>query len=256
MLHINNFHLNPVFEIIPEAIYFQQTNLICELSPDGFSYVFENDADKKFHGLSVFHFTENADITTQMKGIFNDQPLLHKNYKKIFISYTGEESALLPEELYYPGENELLLKTLYGDINEGAIATDLIADKKIYNVYRMPADIHKVIVDQFPLAAFSHHYSLLIKQGIQGDILKIIFYRSTFIAALIKAGKLQIIHLYPYKSGADVVYHLLNICHQFTITDVPLSIGGIILICIRRSHIIFQTLLLMSSPLNMNLQTA
>lgn len=228
MLHINNFHLNPVFEIIPEAIYFQQTNLICELSPDGFSYVFENDADKKFHGLSVFHFTENADITTQMKGVFNDQPLLHKNYKKIFISYTGEESALLPEELYYPGENELLLKTLYGDINEGAIATDLIADKKIYNVYRMPADIHKVIVDQFPLAAFSHHYSLLIKQGIQGDILKIIFYRSTFIAALIKAGKLQIIHLYPYKSGADVVYHLLNICHQCTITDVPLSIGGMI----------------------------
>ena len=219
--------MKPVFEIIPEAIFFQQTNLICEISADGFSYIFENNVNKKFHGLSVFHFTSD-DISGQLKEIFNDQPLLSKKYKKIFISYTDEESALLPEELYKPGENELLLNTLYGDLHEGAIATDIVADKKIYNVYRMPADIHKALVDQFPLAAFSHQYSLLIKQDLPGDLLNIIFYRDTFVASLVKGGELQIIHTYPYKSGADVVYHLQNICDQFKMTDVPLRIGGMI----------------------------
>ena len=219
--------MKPVFEIIPEAIFFHETNLICEISRDGFSYLFENDTDRKFHGLSVFYF--DNDIPGQLKQIFNEQPLLHKKYKKVFISYSGGECALLPEELYMPGENELLLDTLYGDLLDNAVATDLVADKKIYNVYRLPSDIHKVIIEQFPLTAFSHHYSLLIKQDFPaGDLLKIIFYKESFIAILIKGGKLQLIQTYPYKSGADVVYHLLNMCLHFEMTDVPLQIAGMI----------------------------
>lgn len=221
--------MKPVFEIIPEAIFFHETNLICEISRDGFSYVFENNIDRKFHGLSVFYFDTDNDISGSLKEIFIEQPLLHKKYKKVFISYSGEESALLPEELYKPGENELLLETLYGDLRESAVATDLVADKKIYNVYRMPAEIHKVMVEHFPLAAISHHHSLLIKQDFPGtDLLKVIFYKESFIAVLIKGGELQIIQTYPYKSGADVIYHLLNICRQFKMENVPLQTGGMI----------------------------
>ncbi|HUS02061.1 MAG TPA: DUF3822 family protein [Chitinophagaceae bacterium] len=221
--------MNPVFEIIPEAIFFHETNLICEISKGSFSYVFENDVDRKFHGLSVFYFDNDKDIPGRLKEIFNEQPLLHKTYKKIFISYSGEESALLPEELYKPGENELLLDTLYGDQHESAVTTDLVADKKIYNVYRMPAEIHKVLVEQFPIAAFSHHHSLLIKQDFPGtDLLKVIFFRESFIAILIKGGELQVIQTYQYKSGTDVVYHLLNICRQFKMENIPLQTGGMI----------------------------
>lgn len=202
---------------------------MCEISNGSFSYVFVNESDKKFHGLSVFRFADDINVSEQLKTIFKEQPLLHKTYKKVFVSYSGEESALLPEELYKPGEYELMLNTLYGDIQHGATATDHIAEKKIYNVYRMPAAIQQVIADKFPLAILNHHYSLLIKQGFTtGDLLTIIFYEDTFIAALVKAGELQIIHTYPYKSGADVVYPLLNICHQFKMQNVPLQIGGMI----------------------------
>lgn len=229
MPHIIIFILKPVFEIIPEAIFFQQTNLICEISPDGFSYVFANEIDKKFHGLSVFHFTDDADVSKQLKAIFNEQPLLHKSYKKVFVSYTGEESALLPEELYNPEENGLLLNTLYGDLRQSTATTDHVAEKNIYNVYRMPAAVRQIMVDKFPSAIFSHHYSLFIKQGFATvDMLRIIFYKDTFIATLVKAGELQIINTYPYRSGADVVYYLLNICHQFKMKNMPLQIGGMI----------------------------
>ena len=221
-------YLKPVFEIIPEAIFFHETNLICEVSREGFSYIFENDENKKFHGLSVFHFDADEDIPGKMKAIFNEQPLLHKKYKKVFVSYSGEECSLLPEEMYKPGENELLLNTLYGDLHDGAIAADLVADKKIYNVYRMPTAIHQLIVEQFPLAAFSHQYSLLVKQNVPGDLLKIIFYKDRFVAALVKGGGLQIIQTYPYQSDADVVYCLLNICGGFTMHAVPLRISGMI----------------------------
>lgn len=227
MPHIIIRILKPVFEIIPEAIFFNQTNLICEVNRDGFSYVFENDQDKKFHGLSVFHFADDGDAAKQLKEIFKEQPLLHKNYKKIFVSYAGAQCALLPEELYTPKENELLLDTFLGDINEGHLATDFVNDKKIYNVYRIPVAVHQAIIEKFPSAVFKHQFSLLIKNSFPaGDLLKIIFYTNTFVTVLVKAGELQIINSYPYLSGADVVYLLLNICHQFKMTDVPLLIGG------------------------------
>lgn len=220
--------MKPVFEIIPEAIFFHETNLICEISRDGFSYVFENSITRKFHGLSVFYFNDE-DIPGRLKEIFNEQPLLHKKYKKVFISYSGEESTLLPEELYKPGENELLLDTLYGDLHESTVATDLVAGKKIYNVYRMPSAIHKVLAEQFPLAAFSHHHSMLIKKNAEvTDLLKVIFYKENFITVLMKCGALQFIHTYPYTSGADVVYHLLNIGRQFNMENVQLQTGGMI----------------------------
>lgn len=229
MPHLYIFNLKPVFEIIPEAIFYYETNLICEISKDGLSYVFENDETKKFHGLSVFQFTKDADIPGQLKKIFKEQPLMSKTYKKVFVAYAGEESALLPEDLYKPGGNELLLNMLYGNLeSNGIIATDLIADKKIYNVYRMPDKIHRAMVDQFPLASFHHRYSLLIKQLFTYEQLRLIFYRDTFIAVLIKEGELQIIHTYPYQSATDVVYHLQNLCNQFKVTGIPVYIGGMI----------------------------
>lgn len=221
--------MSPVFEIIPEAIFFQETNLICEISPDGFSYIFQNDIEKKFNGLSVFHFTKDVDNSLQLKEIFNEQPLLGKTYKKIFVSCSYSESALIPHELYKPKENALLMNTLYGDQHEETFATDIVANEKIYNVYKIPVAIHQTIIDQFPLTAFGHHYSLLIKHGVSsGDVLKIIFYGNTFLVQVVKAGELHLINSYNYQSGTDVIYHLLNICDQFKLINVPLQIGGMI----------------------------
>lgn len=220
--------MRPVFEIIPEAIFFQQTNLICELSPDAFSYVFENDIERKIHGLSVFHFSEKENILAELKEIFNEQRLLHKGYKKVCISYVGEESTLLPEELYHSGENELLLNSMFGDLNEDIVFTDFIADKQIYNVYRMPIGLHSLIVEQFPLAAISHQYSLLIKQEVVGNKLNVIFYKQSFTVVLSKEGRLQMVNTFPYRSATDVVYHLKNTCRQFKVENASLHIGGMI----------------------------
>jgi len=221
--------LKPVFEIIPEAIFFNQTNLICEISSDGIAYVFKNDIDKKFHGLSVFHFAKDVDIATQLTQIFNDQPLLHKSYKKTFLSYTFAESVLIPAKLYNPGDNEGVLNTLYGDLNEGTVAMDVLADAKIYNVYRIPMPIHQAMVNQFPSVSFGHHYSLLIKQRFSDeDRLKVIFYQDSFVVVLAKGGELQLINSYTYQTATDVIYHLKNICQQSNVINPALSLSGMI----------------------------
>ena len=220
--------MDPVFEILPEAIFFQQTNLICELSSDSFSYVFESDIDKKIYGLSVFNFKKEKNIAQQLKEIFKEQNLLDKKYKKVFVLYSFAQSALLPGELYKPGENELLLDTLYGDLNDDTILTDTLQDKNIYNVYRIPTDVHQTICDEFTSAVFYHQYSLLVKQNITGDILKVIFYADSFVTVLVKGRELKIIQRYFYQSATDIVYHLLNTCKQFDAEGTPLYLSGMI----------------------------
>jgi hypothetical protein len=221
--------LKPVFEIIPEAIFFNQTTLVCEISLEGFTYVFKNDIEKKFKGLSHFQFNKADDVSDQLAIIFEEQPLLRKSYNKVFVSYTCEESVLIPSELYKSEDNELLLSTLYGDIHQGRVAIDHLVSKNIYNVYRIPVALSELVARQFSLADFEHHYSLLVKQSFKKDNLtKLIFYRDTFIAVLVKEGELQLINTYRYQSGTDVVYHLMNIFDQFTMTNVSILIGGMI----------------------------
>lgn len=218
--------MKPVFEIIPEAIFFLQTTLICEVSPDSFSCIFVNDAGKKIHGLYEYYLDKDKDITTQLHEIFSEQPLLGKQYKKVFISYACNENALLPAELYRAGSNQQLMDTLYGDLEEGTITTDLIAGKKIYNVYRVPSAIHHSMVEKFPVAVFYHQYSLLIKQEWVGNLLRVIFYRDRILVILVKEGELQIIHSFPYQSPTDVVYHLLNVVKQFQVNNIEVKAGG------------------------------
>ncbi len=221
--------MKPVFEIIPEAIFFNQTSLICEINSDGIAYVFKNDINKKFHGLSVFHFAGKVDIAAQLTEIFNDQPLLHKSYKKTFIYYTFAESVLVPAELYTPENNEGILNTLYGDLFEETVAVDVLSEAKIYNVYRIPIAIQQAMVNQFPSGSFGHHYSSLIKQGLSGeDRLKLIFYRDSFIVVLAKGEELQLINSYTYKTATDVIYHLKNICEHANMIDPALSLSGMI----------------------------
>lgn len=219
--------MKPVFEIVPEAIFFHQTNLICEVSSNSFSYIFENDAEKKVHGLSVFYLDKNL-ADEQLKQIYNDQPLLKKSYKKIIVSYACGGSVLLPEEIYKPEQNELILNTIHGETPPGYIATDFIADKMMYNVYRIPERIHGTINELFPLATLVHQFTSLTNQNFSSDVLKTIFYKDEFIVLLIKEGKLQILKRYPYQSATDVVYYLLTVCKQFKADKIMLELGGMV----------------------------
>jgi len=221
--------LNPDFEILPEAIFYQQTNLICELTEDSFSYVFENDIEKKFYGISVFYFDKGElDIPAQLKNIFKDQKLLIKNYKKIIVSFCGKECTLLPFELYKQGNEAEYLNTFFGDANSGTILTDHVEKINLFALYRIPDAVYKVIIEQFPLAVIKHQYSFLINEYVDTNgLFKIIFYKEVFVAVLIKSGQLQFINLFSYQADHDVVYNLLNICKQFDIKNVVLNLGGI-----------------------------
>jgi len=221
--------LNPAFEVLPESLVARESDLFCEISSSGFIYFIVNHS-KKITGISVFYFKadDEREAATVLKEIFNAQTVLQKKFKSINVSYSSAESALLTEELYRKGSHENALQLLFGDINTEIVLTDLIADKNIYNIYSIPAEIHHAITSQFNLATINHQYSLLLKEAINGDtILKVIFYQDKIVVTLVIEGNLQLMQTYEYKSAADVNYYLLNICRQFNVKPMLLLQGMI-----------------------------
>ena len=222
--------MNPAFEILPESLIATETDLFCEVSSSSFNYFFVNTAERKITGLSVFYYETNdpIEIADAVKQIFREQRVLEKKFRKIYISWSSEESALLTEELYRKGNHETALHLLYGDISNETVLTDLVADKNIYNIYFIPAVIHNVITAQFPMAIITHQYSLLLKQiDERSSMLQVIFYPDKIIATLIVEGKLLLMQTYHYRSAADIIYHLLNIYKQFDVNPA-LQVQGMI----------------------------
>lgn len=224
--------LNPVFEILPEAIDTQQINLFLEVNSEGLSYFFENHENKKIEGLTVLHCNKNTlgySISDDLKKVFNEQKLFQKIFKNVFVIYAYDESILTPGQFYNPDMNAEMLKMVYGDLNEGTILSDIISGIDVYNVYRIPSNVHAVFISHFPLAAFAHHYTIIIKQLLtENNLLQVIFYKSNIVAALLKEGKLQIVQSFHYTTAEDVVYHLLNLCTQFEIQNIPVQLNGFI----------------------------
>lgn len=224
--------MNPIFNISHADINAEDISLFGEVSNEGFGYFFFNDKNKLIEGLTVFHFDKREaenNVPGLLKKIFDEQPLLKNRFNNIFISYSFNESILTPVIYYNSIQNNENMNLVYGDLNNGIVLTDDVKEKSLYNIYRIPVDIHKAIEDQFPTAKFFHQYSLLVKQlPDTGNIMKIIFYQNKIVITLLKKDKLQIVQTFSYATAEDVVYHMLNICCQFLVEEINVELSGMI----------------------------
>ncbi len=225
--------MKPVFEILPDTVDAEKSTLVCEISNQGFSYAIKNVDQNIYVGVAVFHFNKNAvgqNDANILREIISRQSLLSQNFKKVCVSFSYGESVLVPFELYNSAENENVLNLIHGDIqNKAIVLTDLVAEKKVYNAYRVPADIIKVLTEAFPNAATRHQYSVLLKQTSENENkLTVIFYPQKIVVRLIKNGSVEFINNFDYRTAEDVSYILLNVCKQFEVANVPLEVSGLI----------------------------
>ena len=98
------------------------------------------------------------------------------------------------------------------------------------NYYSVPLNLHSYIQSHCPDADFKHTVSYLLKEPVTvAETIQVIFYQCKFLCTVWKDGKLLLSNSFRFQSAEDVVYHLLNICKQLSIPELPaLLIGGMI----------------------------
>lgn len=210
--------LNPIFEIIPQYLEPQFTNLFCEVSEEALTYFFQNDNDKIINGLSFYELPDKlSNSNFSAKDILDQKQVLRKNYNKVIICYSFSEFALIPYNLFADNEKEDMLQTLYGTLKEKVTLVDNIPELNIHNYYSVPFVTHNYIISHFPGMKYNHQVShLLRKPQPDGTVLSIIFTNKRMLCTLWINSKLNLSSSFLFRSTEDVIYHLHNILKQFS----------------------------------------
>jgi hypothetical protein len=182
---------------------------------------------------SLAYYTAGEIDNNSLSEIFSGHAELNKSFSDVLVSYDYTKSVLVPTEYYDTDDAKTVLNTMYGVNGQSSSFNSEAVNKwQLYNVYAVPKDVHDSIIRKFPNAKYSHYYTLESKVMPAGfaDCLLIDIHMDEFSVIAIKENKLLIAQMYSYSTPADVLYYLLKICEQFSLSQerVQLAISGLI----------------------------
>ena len=225
--------MDPTFKIQSTGTLTANAKLFIEAGLQGISY-FVIDKGDECVALSTYHFTSGTTLdraASILKEIVSATPLLQEKFETITIVYAYPTAVLVPGQLMEEAAKKEMLELLYGDITDVFIRTDFVYGQNLYNIYTVPKQIDAVVSYLFTGEMSTHLYSLLPDIIVSGDNhLYCIFGNGYFTAMLLKAGKLQAIQTWQFKSPEDVTFYLLQFCEAFEVDihDTAVHLNGMI----------------------------
>jgi hypothetical protein len=235
-------NIRPDFDIHnqdPAAEDPNQCRLLIEVGSRSLIFVLLNVRGMRPVAIRVFQWpqvnTNEPEII--LRGILETDPILSRFHAgETFLVYNFPESNLIPEKFFSADMRAPVTDLIYGNLSP-----DLIMDEKIpwfefHNVYRVPARIHFLMQEKFQGAHYWHFYSLQLKcykmftAKEEPAYVKVFFYPDIMVMMVCKSGQLQLIQHYTYHDSKDVLYILLNCCHQLSLSrhELVLELSGMI----------------------------
>ena len=233
--------LQPSFHIEADNIEkedFRLCRLVVVVDTNSLSYVIMSTENARPVCIKYFQFNQikgslQEEILREI--IFGDE-LLTKEINETYVVYNLPESTLVPDAFFDEKLNREFANLIYGNLDKGAVISEKVPWWDIYNVYRLPLNVHKLLQYKFPAAKQWHYYSLLLKSYKKFNVpennetLQVIFCEERIIVSVYKKGQLQLMQSFLYSGPEDVLYHLLNCCSQFNMSlqVVSLQLSGFI----------------------------
>ena len=216
-----------------------QCRLLIEVGPSALTYVLLNVRGMRPALIRSFQWNPQkaGPADEVVRDLIDQEPILSQfPANEVFLIYNFPESNLVPEKYFSDDCARPVTNLVYGDLS-----TDLVLDEKIpwfefHNVYRVPRQLHYLMQEKFPNARFWHFYSLQLKcykmftAKEEPVFLKIYFYPDQMQVMIFKRGQLQLVQHFVYQDSKDVLFNLLNCCHQLNINreEVIVELSGMI----------------------------
>jgi len=233
--------VKPAFQIEASHVTdedLQHSRLLVEVGTNSFTYVVLNQRNMNPLVVKYYQLEHHRDrsLTDELREIFEEDPLLRRPVKETLLVYNFPESSIIPEPIFTMDTNKEIIDTIHGNLAKGLILTEKIPWWELFNVYRIYPDLHHLLQHQFTAGKYWHYYSLMLKaykmfdSTEPGDCIKVIFYSDKMVTLVILGGKVHLMQTFQYQDSKDVIYHLLNCCHQMGISqeEIKLLVGGLI----------------------------
>ena len=233
--------LKPSFQIEVSNISDEellQSRLLVEVNSNAFTYVLLNQRNMSPLVVKYFQLEQSREhpLIDVLREIMEEESLLRRPVKETLLVYNFPDSSLIPEPVYTSNTNREIIDTLHGNLQKGLILTEKIPWWELFNVYRIPPELHHLLQQTFSAGKYWHYYSLMLKSykmfdsADKEDCIKVIFYAEKMVMLVIRQGKVQLVQTFLYQDTRDVAYYLLNCCRQLGLEQerVRVLVGGLI----------------------------
>lgn len=228
------------FDIVPEmrdSEELRNSQLLIEVGEKMFSYVIYNKEQRRFLGLRQYNldYTPGKTMLENLLEIVTNDEWLQTPFKDAYIVYNYTDSNFLPEKFFHIELNQPVTEILYGNARKGLLLSEKVIGWKLYNIYRVPREIHALLQRKFASGNYWHYYTLLLYDGqtqpSDGEqMIKMVMRADQFLVAVFNGPTIQLIQSYAYQTPDDVSYYLLAICNRFKISQdkVTLVVSGLL----------------------------
>jgi hypothetical protein len=226
------------FDIVPEmrdADELRNSQLLIEVGEKMFSYVIYNKEQRRFVGLRQYNldYTPGKTMLENLLEIITNDEFLQIQFKDAFVIYNYTDSSFLPEKVFHIELNQPVTEIIYGNARKGLMLSEKVIGWRMYNIYRVPREIHALLQRKFASGNYWHYYTLLLNEGqMQSDeqVIKMVMRADQFLVAVFKGTSIQLMQSYSYQTPDDVSYYLLAICNRFNISQekVTLIVAGLL----------------------------
>ena len=130
--------------------------------------------------------------------------------------------------------NKSISDISFGYLQKSLVLSDKVEQWNVYNVYRIPREIHSLFQTSFKSSKYWHFNSLLLS-GLttfadDENTMRLYFYPDKFTVLLLKGKQLLQVQTYFYHVPEDVAFYLLSSCklHELHPDEVKVIIAGLI----------------------------
>jgi len=214
-----------------DGVNTSQANLLMEIGETHCCFAIVGHPDQMMI-QSVYYAAEENDRDDMLKKILQVHPELKQSFRQTVIGYYMRENILIPSKLYHFEETKKLLQALY-EKDHNATISESVSEWQLYNAYNVPVSLHELLSRSFATGNFWHVYSVILKNKIEqheGGKLVIDFKTDSFSVVVIKHHSILLAQIFAYSKPADILYWLLKICKELSLSqnEVKLLISGLI----------------------------
>jgi hypothetical protein len=171
------------------------------------------------------------DWAKELETLFEEEPLLQKNYASSTWSFLSNKATLLPEAFVQPEQLRTCLAYAVELDELDEVHYYALPKEQAFSVFAMPSPPVNVILKYQRKARFLHQQAQLISQARRlTGYDRALLHLSASLAdvTLYKNGKLVLCNTYPIHAFTDALYHLLFAVkqHQLRPTNVFLYYMG------------------------------
>ena len=211
-----------------EDLNSSESVLLMEIGEHHCCFGIVDHLNKTLHQLRYFTFNDNEGI----QDVFEKYEELKQSFYQTVVSYYMPENILIPSRFYRYETTHDQLQAIY-DRSRNVMIAESIPQWQLYNAYYVPASLHEFISKRFAAGNSWHVYSALLQNkidpGDNGNLL-VDFKTDSFSVMVTKGNELLLAQIFYYTGADDVLYHLLKICKQFSLSQkqVIVLLSGLI----------------------------